>query len=151
MDYKDAHNQNIKITGYPTEKNPELLKRIIEASSNAGDLVLDCFSGSGTTLAAASLLNRHWIGIDNSREAIKTTLVRFSKGTEAMGDFVNGNRAQTDQQEGLSFDFEPARTKVSAHDPIKDFNLFAECSLSSLLDEPAKHPACHLAAAVATA
>jgi len=151
MDYKDAHNQNIKITGYPTEKNPELLKRIIEASSNAGDLVLDCFSGSGTTLAAASLLNRHWIGIDNSREAIKTTLVRFSKGTEAMGDFVNGNRAQTDQQEGLSFDFEPVRPKVSAHDPIKDFNLFAECSLSSLLDEPAKHPACHLAAAVATA
>ena len=151
MDYKDAHNQNIKITGYPTEKNPDLLKRIIEASSNAGDLVLDCFSGSGTTLAAASLLNRHWIGIDNSREAIKTTLVRFSKGTEAMGDFVNGNRAQTDQQEGLSFDFEPVRPKVSAHDPIKDFNLFAECSLSSLLDEPAKHPACHLAAAVATA
>lgn len=37
LEFKDAHNQNIKITGYPTEKNPELLKRIIQASSNSGD------------------------------------------------------------------------------------------------------------------
>jgi adenine-specific DNA-methyltransferase len=149
MDYKDAHNQNIKITGYPTEKNPDLLKRIIEASSNEGDLVLDCFSGSGTTLAIANLLNRRWIGIDNSREAIKTTLARFSKGTEAMGDFVNSNRTQAEQQEGLLFDFEPAPLQANPHNPITDFNLFAERSLSSLLGEPTKHPASYPAAAVA--
>jgi adenine-specific DNA-methyltransferase len=137
MDYKDAHNQNIKITGYPTEKNPDLLKRIIKASSNAGDLILDCFSGSGTTLAAASLLNRHWIGIDNSREAIKTTLVRFAKGTEAMGDFVNG---KTKPDNRLLFDFEPTLPPSSAHSPIMDFNLFSERSLSSSLQEPAKRP-----------
>jgi len=89
MDFKDAHNQNIKITGYPTEKNPELLRRIIEASSNQGDIVLDCFMGSGTTLDVASQLNRRWIGIDNSPEAIATTLKRFHRGTEAMGDFVS--------------------------------------------------------------
>ena len=63
MDFRDAHNQNICITGYPTEKNPDLLKRIVEASSNPGDLVLDCYSGSGTTLAAAdsprSKMDRH--------------------------------------------------------------------------------------------
>ncbi|MGI9059888.1 MAG: site-specific DNA-methyltransferase [Ktedonobacteraceae bacterium] len=88
LEFRDAHNQNIEITGYPTEKNPALLARIIEASSNPGDLVLDCFSGSGTTLAVASQLNRRWIGIDNSTEAIATTLRRFAKGLEPMGDFV---------------------------------------------------------------
>jgi adenine-specific DNA-methyltransferase len=55
---------------YPTEKNLNLLKRIIEASSNPGDLVLDCFAGSGTTLLAAELLGRKWIGIDSSNVAI---------------------------------------------------------------------------------
>lgn len=88
LDFKDAHNQNIKITGFPTEKNPDLLTRIIEASSNPGDLVLDCFSGSGTTLAVADELKRHWIGIDNSTEAMTATLHRFAHGTQPMGDFV---------------------------------------------------------------
>lgn len=88
LDFKDAHNQNIEITGYPTEKNPNLLKRIIEASSNPDDLVLDCFSGSGTTLEVASQSNRKWIGVDNSQEAIITTLKRFAHGTEPMGDYV---------------------------------------------------------------
>jgi len=89
MDTRDAHNQNIRITGYPTEKNPGLLARIIEAPSNPGDLAMDCFSGSGTTLAVASRLKRRWIGVDNSIEAIRTTLRRFSHGMERMGDFVN--------------------------------------------------------------
>jgi len=89
LDFKDAHNQNIEITGYPTEKNPAMLKRIIEASSNPDDLVLDCFSGSGTTLDVASQLKRRWIGVDNSHEAIKTTLNRFAHGTQPMGDYVD--------------------------------------------------------------
>lgn len=88
LEFKDAHNQNIRITGYPTEKNSDMLKRIIEASSNPGDLVLDCFSGSGTTLEMSSRLGRRWIGIDNSAEAIKTTFERFNKGVKPMGDFV---------------------------------------------------------------
>lgn len=58
---------------YPTEKSLDLLKFIVEASSNEGDLVLDCFCGSGTTLVAAQLLNRNWIGIDKSDHAIKIT------------------------------------------------------------------------------
>lgn len=90
LDYKDAHNQNIKITGYPTEKNPDLLRRIIEASSDHGDLVLDCFAGSGTTLDVADELDRQWIGIDNSAQAIKAILKRLAVGREAMGDFVKG-------------------------------------------------------------
>ncbi|NTV13510.1 MAG: site-specific DNA-methyltransferase [Desulfobulbaceae bacterium] len=91
MDLRDAHNQNIHITGYPTEKNPALLTRIIEASSNPGDLVMDCYAGSGTTLAVASGLGRRWIGVDRSDEAIKTILHRLTNGTARMGDFVNIN------------------------------------------------------------
>jgi adenine-specific DNA-methyltransferase len=88
-DMRDAHNQNIKVTGYPTEKNDALIARIINASSNPGDLILDSFAGSGTTLAVASRLNRTWVGIDNSPEAIAAILKRFAKGVEPMGDFVN--------------------------------------------------------------
>ncbi|MFZ5921861.1 MAG: site-specific DNA-methyltransferase [Chloroflexota bacterium] len=85
LGFKDAHNQNIEITGYPTEKNPDLLKRIIEASSNPGDLVMDCFSGSGTTLEAASQLNRQWIGVDNSQEALLLLLSVLRMGLNRWG------------------------------------------------------------------
>ena len=64
---------------YPTEKNENLLELIIQSSTVKGDLVLDCFSGSGTTLAAAEKLNRQWIGIDNSNLAIKTTIKKLLK------------------------------------------------------------------------
>ena len=56
--------------GYPTQKPEALLERIIKASSNEGDLVLDPFCGSGTTCVAAKKLNRNYIGIDISNEAI---------------------------------------------------------------------------------
>lgn len=86
--FRDAHNQNIKITGYPTEKPQELLERIVTASSNEEDLVLDCFAGSGTTLAAAEKLDRRWVGIDNSVVAIEAIIKRLTQGIERMGDFV---------------------------------------------------------------
>jgi len=63
---------------YPTEKNLEMLKMIVETSSNPDDLVLDCFAGSGTTLVAAEELGRRWIGIDNSNIAIEMTKRRLS-------------------------------------------------------------------------
>ncbi len=88
LDYQDSLNQNIKITGYPTEKNSKLLDLIIKASSNEGDVVLDCFVGSGTTLESANNLKRKWIGIDNSSEAMDHIFKRFVEGTKAMGDFV---------------------------------------------------------------
>lgn len=106
-DFRDTRNQNVHTTGYPTEKNPQLLERVIRASSNPGDLVLDCFSGSGTTLAVADMLERHWIGMDNSKEAITATLQRFIAGTERMGDFVHrdsdeqNDEALKEQQLGL--------------------------------------------------
>ncbi|MCL0029894.1 site-specific DNA-methyltransferase [Dehalococcoidia bacterium] len=62
---------------YPTEKSLDMLRMILEASSSPGDLVLDCFAGSGTTLVAAQELGRRWIGIDNSLVAIKKTRKRL--------------------------------------------------------------------------
>ena len=63
---------------YPTEKNLELLKRIVQTSSNADSIVMDFFCGSGTTLLAAEQLSRRWIGIDNSEKAIKTALNKIN-------------------------------------------------------------------------
>jgi adenine-specific DNA-methyltransferase len=91
LDVKDAHNQNIEITGYPTEKNPDLLRRIIEASSNPGDLVLDCFAGSGTTAHQSVVLNRDWIAIDESEQSILTIIKRLKYGLYPMGDFVTSS------------------------------------------------------------
>lgn len=62
---------------YPTEKNIDLLRSIIKTSSNEGDLVLDCFCGSGTTLQAAQELGRFWIGIDQSESAIEVSKKRL--------------------------------------------------------------------------
>jgi site-specific DNA-methyltransferase (adenine-specific) len=64
-------------TGYPTQKPILLLERIIELASDAGDLVLDPFCGSGTTLVAAQLLQRRSIGIDSSSEAVALSLSRL--------------------------------------------------------------------------
>ncbi len=63
--------------GYPTQKPEALLERIILASSNEGDLVLDPFCGCGTTVAVAHRLNRRWIGIDITHLAINLMRVRL--------------------------------------------------------------------------
>lgn len=65
--------------GYPTQKPEALLQRIIEAASNEGDTIMDPFCGGGTTVAVAEKLNRSWIGIDQSVQAIKVTELRLQK------------------------------------------------------------------------
>lgn len=65
-------------TGYPTQKPLQLLERIIQLSSNEGDVILDPFCGSGTTLVAAHLYNRQFIGIDISEEAIQLSQRRLN-------------------------------------------------------------------------
>lgn len=131
LEFRDAHNQNIKISGYPTEKNPDLLARIIEASSQPGDLVLDCFAGSGTTLDVAARLGRKWIGIDNSPEAIKTTLRRFATGLERMGDFVTQRPSVPVQPTLPNLD-------LSALTAFNDFSLFATPPYNGELDKALK-------------
>lgn len=64
---------------YPTQKPVKLLRRIINASSNKGDVVLDPFCGSGTACVAAKQLERRYIGIDQSTEAIKVSKRRLRK------------------------------------------------------------------------
>jgi site-specific DNA-methyltransferase (adenine-specific) len=63
--------------GYPTQKPLALLERIIKASSNEGDVVLDAFCGCGTTVDAAHSLNRKWIGIDITYNSISLILKRL--------------------------------------------------------------------------
>ncbi len=65
--------------GYPTQKPEALLERIIQSSSRSGDAVLDPFCGSGTTLVVAQKLDRRWIGIDCSDEAIELVKGRLGK------------------------------------------------------------------------
>ena len=67
---------------YPTQKPEKLLERIIKVSSNAGDLVFDCFMGSGTTLAAARNLGRRFIGADVNLGAVQTTTKRLARAGE---------------------------------------------------------------------
>jgi site-specific DNA-methyltransferase (adenine-specific)/adenine-specific DNA-methyltransferase len=72
--------------GYPTENSEELLERIIKASSNEGDIVLDAFAGSGTTGAVAEKLKRRWIMIDSSRFAIYTMIKRMLNLKQEIGN-----------------------------------------------------------------
>jgi adenine-specific DNA-methyltransferase len=128
MDFKDAHNQNIKITGYPTEKNQDLIKLIIEASSSKGDMVLDSFAGSGTTLEMAEELERNWIGIDNSLEAIRSTLRRFAIGTQPMGDYVENKKAgnKNDSKNLPLFREEIKKSLINKSKSTQDFSILVD-------------------------
>lgn len=126
LDVQDSLNQSIKITGYPTEKNPFLLERIIKASSNEGDIVMDCFSGSGTTLDLAEQFGRKWIGIDNSSEAIRNIFNRFYTGLEEMGDYVSKSDLPPASISNQSTLFEP-QVKYNANlKERKNFNFYTD-------------------------
>lgn len=77
QDIWDLRDPGYEKSRYPTEKNEDLLEQIVRASSNEGDLVLDCFAGSGTTLVAAEKLKRKWIGVDANKSAIKVVEKRM--------------------------------------------------------------------------
>lgn len=82
-----AHISAKERTGYPTQKPEKLLERIILASSNEGDVVLDCFMGSGTTLVVADKLKRNFIGIDQSPVALAVAKSRLEKANFSMITF----------------------------------------------------------------
>ena len=75
--------------GYPTQKPIALLERIIKASSNQGDLVLDPFCGCATTCVAAERLQRHWIGIDLSPRAVDLVRVRLENEIGIFGNVIH--------------------------------------------------------------
>ena len=93
-EYKDPQYPN-----YPTEKNLDLLKNIISASSNPDSIVLDFFCGSGTSLIAAELLNRKWIAIDKSTKAIEIAQKRLSR---ELNLFSGGYRVINSIENGIS-------------------------------------------------
>src|SRR3989442_15905013 len=76
-DINPVNSQAKEATEYPTQKPEALLDRILRASSSEGDLVLDCFVGSGTTAVVAEKLGRRWIGCDLGRFAIHTARKRL--------------------------------------------------------------------------
>ena len=84
------NSQSKERLGYPTQKPLALLKRIIEASSNPGDVVLDPFCGCGTAVAAAHELNRKWVGIDIAENAVEVQSKRLKElyGLNEGKDFI---------------------------------------------------------------
>ena len=98
-------------TGYATQKPEGLLERIIKTSSDEGDLVLDCFCGSGTTAAVAERLNRRWIACDLGRFAIHTTRKRLL-GIADVKPFVVQNLGKYERQQWQVAEFAPSSSTV---------------------------------------
>ena len=82
------NSQAIEATGYPTQKPLTLLDRIIKASSNEGDVILDSFCGCATTLVAADRLQRDWIGVDISAKAAELVVERIKEDQGLFEDIV---------------------------------------------------------------
>jgi adenine-specific DNA-methyltransferase len=76
-DVNPVNSQALEATEYPTQKPEALLERIVRAATDDGDLVLDCFAGSGTTAAVAEKLGRRWIACDLGRFAVHTARKRL--------------------------------------------------------------------------
>ena len=89
-------------TGYPTQKPLALLERIIKASSNKGDLVLDPFCGCATTLIAAERLGRRWLGIDLSPKAVELVKIRMQKEKNLWERFNSIHRTDIPQRTDTS-------------------------------------------------
>jgi adenine-specific DNA-methyltransferase len=142
LDYLDINNQNTQTTGYPTEKNLDMLKRIILASSNEDDLVMDCFAGSGTTLVAADELKRNWIGIDIGNEAIKVMLNRFQNGTQTLDEHI-GNKKETKELVFDLFSEHAIETNNSCssviHHLMGNYTIFANSNYSGVEFELPNH------------
>lgn len=85
---------------YPTQKTERLLQRVLESASRPGDLVLDPFAGSGTSLAVAHKLGRDWIGCDSSWRAVRTTASRLSRYCQP-ADPVSRGQSKTGEPERI--------------------------------------------------
>ena len=104
--------------GYPTQKPLALLDRIIKASSNEGDVVLDAFCGCATTCVAAERLNRKWVGIDISIKAYDLVKDRLKK--EVVGRLDFGGKGGEEIKRNFSTD-SPKRTDRNKDDRLKKY------------------------------
>lgn len=105
IDIPPVNSQAKEDTKYDTQKPEALLQRIIKASSNEGDLILDCFCGSGTTAATAEKLNRRWITCDLGRFAIHTTRKRLL-AIQNVKPFIVQNLGKYERQQWMKAEFD---------------------------------------------
>lgn len=104
IDIPPVQSQSGEVVNYATQKPEALLERILKASSSEGDLILDCFCGSGTTAAVAEKLGRRWITCDLGRFAIHTARKRLL-GTEGVKPFVVQNLGKYERQAWQTAEF----------------------------------------------
>ena len=100
--------------GYPTQKPEALLERIIKASSNPGDLVFDCFMGSGTTQAVAMKLGRRFLGADINMGAIQTTTKRLINRAKELNSQITDQTYYTGFEVYNVNDYEFFRNELEA-------------------------------------
>ena len=124
---------SIKEINYPTTKPEKLLERIIKASSNPGDLVFDCFMGSGTTQAVAMKLGRRFLGADINMGAIQTTTKRLINRAKELNSQITDQTYYTGFEVYNVNDYEFFRNELEAKrliiealgmQPLPDNNLW---------------------------
>ena len=121
-DISPVNSQAKEDTGYSTQKPEALLERIIKASSNEGDLVLDCFCGSGTTAAVAEKLGRKWIACDLGRFAIHTIRKRLLS-INNVKPFVVQNLGKYERQAWQATEFSDLTQRASIQLCYRNFIL----------------------------
>ena len=110
-DIPPVNSQATEDTKYATQKPEKLLERVIQASSNEGDLIADLFCGSGTTLAVAEKLGRRWIGCDMGKYAIHTTRKRLMEIENCKPfEILNLGKYERQVWQGVSFNGKDERT-----------------------------------------
>lgn len=101
-DIKTVNSQAVERIEYPTQKPEQLVERIIRTSSDEGDIVLDCFAGSGTTPAVAEKLCRRWIAMDCGKLAVYTMQKRLFSLSTAIGSSKKDDRTEPERIEDWS-------------------------------------------------
>ncbi len=122
LDIQPIQSQSAEGLAYATQKPEALLERIIKLSSNAGDLVLDCFCGSGTTATVAEKLGRRWITCDLGRFAIHTTRKRLLS-IEEVKPFVVQNLGKYERQAWQAAEFADPAQRASVQMRYRNFIL----------------------------
>ena len=121
-DIKVIQSSSTESVNYTTQKPEALLNRIIKAGSNEGDLLLDCFAGSGTTAVVAEKLNRRWIACDLGRFAIHTTRKRLL-GIPQVKPFVVQNLGKYERQQWMGAEFPDDESRAVVEQRYRNFIL----------------------------
>ena len=116
--FQQLNSQSKERLGYPTQKPRALYERMIKASSNAGDLVMDPFCGCGTTIDAAHTLNRSWIGID-------ITILALDPMRQRLGDRHGLQPAKDYEIDGYPTNMQEVRKLVNDENRRHDFSNWA--------------------------